>query len=618
MAEERVIKIVVDKKGADTSVNELNTNLEKTDSSVKGLSSTLDKMSGGAVSAFNSLKSGVSSAVKGFNSLRVAIAATGIGALILAIVAVKQAFTSSEEGQNKFAKIMGVIGSVVGNLTDLLANLGEGIINAFENPKEAMMSFINFFKDNIVTRFTGFLNFIPNIGKAISLVFKGEFKEASKVAADSLGQITLGVESITTNIDQATNALKRFGDELTEDAKKAADIADQRATADKVERNLLVERAKANRDIADLRLKAEKRDEYTAKQRIEFLKEASDIEEDITNKEIYAAQLRYNSKVAENALSKSTKEDLDEEAQLKANLINLETTRLNLNKRLQAQIQTATNEQNAIDKAEAEKKQKALDEEEKLRLEQVEKEANDELERLQKIAEIQDEFRLKREDEEATTALEKLELEKERKLLELEDLEATEQQKADIISYYNDKINAETVKNAAESAEEQKKLEQSVADAKKAIGLRSLDLLAELAGRGSKIGKAIAVTQATISGIEGVQNAYTTAQKSPITALFPAYPYIQAGLAGAFSAIQIKKILSSDSASSSSASSVASSSTATETASAPSFNLVQGTGSNQIAETISSEQKPIEAYVVGSNVTTQQELDRQRVVNSTI
>ena len=36
----------------------------------------------------------------------------------------------------------------------------------------------------------------------------------------------------------------------------------------------------------------------------------------------------------------------------------------------------------------------------------------------------------------------------------------------------------------------------------------------------TKIGKAAAVTSATISGIEGVQNAYTTAQKSPLTALF--------------------------------------------------------------------------------------------------
>jgi hypothetical protein len=37
-------------------------------------------------------------------------------------------------------------------------------------------------------------------------------------------------------------------------------------------------------------------------------------------------------------------------------------------------------------------------------------------------------------------------------------------------------------------------------------------------------------------------NAYSTAQKSPITAVFPAYPAIQAGLAAAFAAVNIAKI----------------------------------------------------------------------------
>jgi hypothetical protein len=97
-----------------------------------------------------------------------------------------------------------------------------------------------------------------------------------------------------------------------------------------------------------------------------------------------------------------------------------------------------------------------------------------------------------------------------------------------------EQIEIEKENKRLEDAEKQIRLEQSVADAKKAIGMQSLTLLAELAGRGSKIGKAIAVSQATISGIEGVQNAYTTAQKSTITALFPVYPIVQAGFGRCF------------------------------------------------------------------------------------
>lgn len=52
--------------------------------------------------------------------------------------------------------------------------------------------------------------------------------------------------------------------------------------------------------------------------------------------------------------------------------------------------------------------------------------------------------------------------------------------------------------------------------------------------------------------------------------------------------------------------------------SAPSFNIVAGTGTNQIAESLAQEQQPIEAFVVSSNVTTGQSLDRNILESSTI
>lgn len=48
------------------------------------------------------------------------------------------------------------------------------------------------------------------------------------------------------------------------------------------------------------------------------------------------------------------------------------------------------------------------------------------------------------------------------------------------------------------------------------------------------------------------------------------------------------------------------------------FNIVGQSSTNQLAQTISAQQsKPIQAYVVGSEITTQQALDRNRVNNST-
>lgn len=53
-------------------------------------------------------------------------------------------------------------------------------------------------------------------------------------------------------------------------------------------------------------------------------------------------------------------------------------------------------------------------------------------------------------------------------------------------------------------------------------------------------------------------------------------------------------------------------------ASAPSFNLVQGTGTNQIAETLQEQREPLQAYVVSSDVTSAQSLDRNIVDNATL
>jgi hypothetical protein len=168
---------------------------------------------------------------------------------------------------------------------------------------------------------------------------------------------------------------------------------------------------------------------------------------------------------------------------------------------------------------------------------------------------------------------------------------------------------------ARQEAQEREQLEQAVSDAKLNITENTLALVGAIAKKGSAVGKAVAVAQATISGIEGVQNAFTTASASPVTTVFPAYPFVQAGLAGAFSAVQIAKILSvkSDSGGGGNAASGGGGGR-----NAPAFNLVQGTGSNQIAESLQSQKEPLKAYVVSSDMSSAQAVDRNIKENATI
>ena len=151
---------------------------------------------------------------------------------------------------------------------------------------------------------------------------------------------------------------------------------------------------------------------------------------------------------------------------------------------------------------------------------------------------------------------------------------------------------------------------------------QGMALIGEIAGRGSAIGKAMAVGQATISGIEGVQNAYSTAQKSPVTAVFPAYPFIQAGLAGAFSALQIQKILSTKAdgkggGTSPRVSGGGGGAAAVVPSLPPSFNTVGASDTNQLADAIGG-QAPARAYVVSNDITTAQGLERNTIEGATI
>ena len=164
---------------------------------------------------------------------------------------------------------------------------------------------------------------------------------------------------------------------------------------------------------------------------------------------------------------------------------------------------------------------------------------------------------------------------------------------------------------------ELKALEQDVANAKVDTALNTLALIGQIADEGSALAKGVQVAQTVISGIQGVQSAFTTASASPITTLFPAYPFIQAGLAGAFSALQVKKILSTD-ASGRTAPNVSAGGGGGGGASAPSFNVVGNSGVSQIGQTLNQEQEPVQAFVVGNAVTSQQALDRDIVDTATL
>ena len=601
MAIEKTVIIDVNSKKAtkgiknlEKSIDGVNKEVKETGKSTQAMSGTLDKATGGAVSKFTAFKGAIGSVTTGFKSLRVAIIATGIGALLIAVTALGQAFTRSEEGQNKFAKILGVIGSVTGNLLDLLADLGENIISVFENPKQAITDFANLIKDNIVTRFKGLLNLIPNLGKAVEQLFKGNFKEAGKIAADSVGKVVLGVDSVTDSVNSAVEAVKDFGKEVASDAAAAAKIADQRAAAEKAARNLIVERAQAEQDIARLREKAVQKDKFSAEERIKFLEEAGKISEDLAEKETKVAKLRLQAKLTENSLTKSNKDDLNEAAQLEASVIQLETQRLNLQKRLSTELLTARNEA----KTAAKEEPIVIDE------------------KLKKIQEIQEAFRQKQKDKEAETELEKINLEEERKIAELDRLNATNTQKQEVIDYYAN-LRLENEDAISKASVDITKKENAAKQAALSAYAGALSDISGVLGQETEAGKAIAIASSLVNTYASIAGQLRAFSGVPV----PGYAIAQAIATGVVGFANVKKIASVKIPNSKGGGGAASGSAPSGGGGSqpPSFNIVGASETNQLADAIGGQaQQPVQAFVVANDVTTAQSLQNNIVEGATI
>jgi len=96
----------VDNKEANKEIQETATDLKQVETNMDDISETGDALSGGMVSSFKAIKASVLTAVKSLKTFKGALIATGIGAFVIAVASVGAAFTSNEEGQNEFIKIL--------------------------------------------------------------------------------------------------------------------------------------------------------------------------------------------------------------------------------------------------------------------------------------------------------------------------------------------------------------------------------------------------------------------------------------------------------------------------------------------------------------------------------
>jgi len=289
------------------SLDDIVSGLEEVDNKIEETARGTKKVEGG-------LKATGKTGSIGFRAIGTAIKATGIGLLVGIVAKLIEKFTENKKVAEALEVVFAGIGAVINTIFELAEPLGEALINAFNNPMEALKNIGNAIKQNIINRLEGLLEFIPAVGEAIKLVFQGEWTQAGKVAADAAGKMVLGVEDITEKVGEAAEAVGEFANDFVKKTRTAIKSSNDLVKAQQrlrdQQRDLNVEYAEARAEIEQL--KQQRDDErLSIQERIAAAQEASDKDSEFAQKRMDIANAEVSLIQREIALQGETEERLD-------------------------------------------------------------------------------------------------------------------------------------------------------------------------------------------------------------------------------------------------------------------------------------------------------------------
>ena len=258
---------------------------------------------------------------KSMKVLRLAIAATGIGLLILALGSLIAFFTQTKRGADLLSQATAGLGVAFDQIIDLLSSLGESLVAAFENPQKALKDFGEAIKQFVINRFLDILSGIKGIGTAVSLVFEGEWKRALSVAKDAAIDLATGFIPIAGLVKDNADAIGEFGDQIAEAASAAVKLKGELNTLADAQNAFIVTRAKLMEQVRQLRLDAKDENRSNA-ERLQALDAAIAKERELANQSAAIAEEAFRINNSQLKLSENSREDEKKNFELEAAVVN--------------------------------------------------------------------------------------------------------------------------------------------------------------------------------------------------------------------------------------------------------------------------------------------------------
>ena len=536
-----------------------------------------------------------------------------LGVALKAFETLVEVFNKNQRVADFFATAIETVSIVFNDLVNFLLNNVGSVVDTFksifDNPVESIKSLGNAIKDNIIERFNSLLDTLGFVGDAISKFITGDFegaKEAALNAGKELVDVYTGVDNtvdkVKETITKSAESIKEYAKETYEAASANVELGKQAQIAAAANQGLIEKydrQAEIQRQIRD--------DERNS---LEDRRKANEELGVILEKQ--AEEMRKNAQIAVAAAEAELSKDRDN--------IDAKVALMEANNELaaiEAQIEGFRSEQKANDMA--------LDRE-AIELINAKKETEIEAFEVRRRAEIEA-MASEKDRIEATEILEqqlfnrRVELINQRLAKEKEGSTAYAEilnERAQLEAEYE----AEAITRNKEQADFNINLKNQEEESKLAIVGSALSAAQGLAEQGSATYKALASAQVLLDTFKGVQAAFASnAANTGATALSGgAWPFIQAAAAAAFGAANLAGILAVNPKGGNGSVSIPrpSAPSVAQNVTGVNFNTVAAVEQNRLLGDISNAVgQPTRAFVVASDVTTAQELQRKKISNAT-
>lgn len=364
-------------EGQDAKISELNAHTKQLEQEVKNLEEAnkkaakaqekyteatafADKATGGMIGKVKALG-------KEFLVLLTNPIVAFFAAIAGAVAAIGVYFKSTNEGADKFEKIMATLGGIVNFFTNKIADLGEQIVKLFEDGN-ALGEVFKFVFDQVVNRVAGVIDAFTSILKVINILARYNLKDilTGKLKPEDIAAL----KNEMTNLGKAgVAALTGIGDAADKAADSITSLNElteaQQKLGDEI-RDRILSKAQSELEIEKLLFAAKDKANHSDEERLALLKQAVKLSEDqlkidielATRRErLFTAQLlldkgiissakEYNKVVAESTTllqdqaleQKASDEQLEERRKLQAEIFNLQRNFFAENKKNIAQI----------------------------------------------------------------------------------------------------------------------------------------------------------------------------------------------------------------------------------------------------------------------------------------